>query len=121
MGDRGNIIVHTPNEAPVYIYTHWHGYRLPQLLADALDTPQAKGRVGDSAYLTRIVFCQIIKAVDDLDGATGWGISTSVQDNEHDFVHLDAMNGKVAISPSESKPDIGWMETSELRSIEEFA
>jgi hypothetical protein len=95
VGDRANIVIHDGNNPELWIYSHWQGANLPVLLANALNTPQAKSRIGDPAYLTRIIFCQIIKQVDDLDGETGWGISTSMQDNEHPLIHLDTQTGEV--------------------------
>lgn len=137
MGDRANLIVHTSDpdydayrhqhrecgphcaitgdecppithEPPVWIYTHWHGHELPTMLATALDLPAARARVGDPAYLTRVIFCSFMRQADDLDGETGWGISTTEQDNEHDYVHLDAQTGCVCISPSSDRPASGW-------------
>src|SRR4051812_47180191 len=97
MGDRANIVIHDGSDPELWIYTHWHGSELASLLAHALDTPQAQARIGDGAYLSRIVFCQIMKQVDDLDGETGWGLSTTMQDNEHDLIHLDVQTGEVWI------------------------
>lgn len=105
MGDRANLIIHmeAPNP-PVWIYTHWNGTELPDMLATALELPAAVSRVGDPAYFARIVFCSFMHQTDDLDGGTGWGISTCEQDNEHDYIHLDAMTGAVAITGKPERP-----------------
>lgn len=97
MGDRGCIVIHDGGDPSLWIYSHWHGESLRTLLAHALETPQAQARIGDGSYLTRIVFCQIIKQVDDLDGETGWGIATSECESEYDLIHLDVNTGEVRI------------------------
>jgi hypothetical protein len=114
VGDRANIICHQYPETPaVWIYTHWHGSELPSLLANALDTPQAKARIGDPSYLTRIVFCQIIKQVDDLDGETGWGIGTTECDNGHRYLHLDTVQGRVGFGDTPMTAD-EWLTIDEF-------
>lgn len=117
MGDRGNVIVHqdpTDSTPPVWIYAHWHGSELPGMLAVALALPRAQSRLGDAAYLTRIVFCSFMEQTNDLDGETGWGISTSEQDNEHAYIHLEAETGAVCVTQTGARPDIGWMGRQEF-------
>lgn len=77
MGDRRNIIITEQMGMPgVAIYTHWSGSDAPELLADALNSPQARGRYGDEGYLTRIIFDQM--SADDHLHETGWGIYPSI-------------------------------------------
>lgn len=80
MGDRGNIyIIDTPDtEHGIYLYTHWDGYQLDQVLAKALQRGQ--NRIGDHPYLSRIIFSEMIKS--DVEGDTGYGLSTLLGDNQ---------------------------------------
>jgi len=86
MGDRANIVVHETVEnkdATVFLYTHWGGYKIKETLQKALARKQ---RWDDPAYLTRIIFCEMVKK--DVDGETGYGISTTMCDNEHNLLHV---------------------------------
>lgn len=80
MGDRGNIKV-----GKVYLYTHWYGSNLKEMLVNALK--RGRDRWTDEAYLTRIIFCEMIK--DEVLEDTGYGISTEIQDNEHEILEVD--------------------------------
>ena len=75
MGDRGNIIVDG-----VYLYSHWTGSKLPETLKSALNR---KLRWDDSSYLTRMIFCEMVK--DDIDGEIGFGISKTKGDGGVDI------------------------------------
>lgn len=70
MGDRGNIIV-KDGESKVYLYTHWMGSELPDIIKSALK--RGKDRWDDGAYLTRVLFQEMIG---DDKGVTGFGISS---------------------------------------------
>ena len=85
MGDRGNIKV-----GGVYLYTHLGGYKIKQTLLKALRRRQ---RWNDCAYLTRIIFCEMLDG--NLDGETGFGISTRICDNEHNILEVDCDNQKI--------------------------
>jgi hypothetical protein len=71
MGDRANIVVEQ-TEGSVYLYTHWGGSGIRATLAAALD--RGRPRWTDPAYLTRIIFSEMIQG--DVLGGTGYGIST---------------------------------------------
>lgn len=58
MGDRANIVVKCDDEQVVF-YTHWSGYRIANILANALR--RGRGRWNDFQYLNRIIFCEMIK------------------------------------------------------------
>ena len=87
MGDRGNILVVDEIETlggdhltigTVFIYSHWHGSSLAQMLRAAL---KREKRWGDASYLTRIIFDTVSEAhVNDKDA--GLGISSVLGDNE---------------------------------------
>ena len=85
MGDRGNIKV-----GKVYLYTHWRGSFIKQILQKAL---RRKARWNDEAYLTRIIFEEMIGI--DTGSETGFGISTKIQDNEHPILEVDCENQKI--------------------------
>lgn len=93
MGDRGNIVVSDGQSAPVFLYTHWCGSEIPMILQRALK--RGKGRWGDTSYLTRIIFSEMIRG--DLLESTGYGISTSMCDNEHNILFLDDVNHVVKV------------------------
>lgn len=82
MGDRGNIVVQDGSiEKRIYLYAHWQGEYLPQILYSVL---RRRERWGDASYLTRMIFCAMVKGYEDKD--TGWGISTELGDNEHPLI-----------------------------------
>lgn len=77
MGDRANIVV-TDRHNHIVLYAHWAGTELPNILKSALK--RGEGRWDDFQYLTRIIFCEMIK--DDVMGTTGYGISQQFGDGE---------------------------------------
>lgn len=91
MGDRGNIVIEC-NDKRVYLYTHWRGSDIQEIARKALARKQ---RWDDPAYLARIVFCELIGG--DVEGETGYGISTEICDNEHHLVVLNVNDRKVKI------------------------
>lgn len=81
MGDRGTIFI---VDTGIFLCTHWTGSELPKILRDALKRGQS--RWNDPAYLTRIIFCEMIRG--DNEGTTGFGISNSQCDYGAElFVH----------------------------------
>jgi hypothetical protein len=100
MGCRGNIFVKDSTNkisTGVYLYTHWRGDQVRQILKDALK--QNPDRWDDEPYLTRIIFSQMIK--DDVESTTGYGISTYETDNENPIPHVDCGLQKVKIGDEE--------------------
>jgi len=97
MGDRGNIYFvdqHRGKErVGMYMYSHWGGAVIPSVVEAALR--RGRERWGDSQYLARIVFCELIK--DDLMETTGYGLSTKIGDNEHAIVRVDDVDQTVAV------------------------
>jgi hypothetical protein len=81
MGDRANIRVKSNSEddTGVYLYSHWSGTELPETLQVALR--RGRSRWNDGQYLTRIIFCEMVK--DNLMGETGYGISGYVGDGSN--------------------------------------
>ena|SRR3990167_9978785 len=77
MGDRGNIIV-SDGASTVYLYSHWTGSELPEILQRSL----AKNwRWRDGSYLARIIFCEMVKGNELTE--TGFGISSKHGDHNH--------------------------------------
>lgn len=94
MGDRGNVQVKEgPSDNGVFFYSHWGGSELPRTVAHALKRGQ--NRWGDTPYLSRIIFCEMIE--DDVHGETGFGISTQECDPEHETIVVDDRNQTVRI------------------------
>ena len=85
MGERGNIKV-----GGVYLYTHWSGDNLKTILQNAL---KKKLRWSDESYLTRIIFCEMLKNA--TDESTGYGISTYMCDNNYNIFEVDVNNQTV--------------------------
>ena len=83
MGDRGNIVVVNRGKR-IYLYTHWRGSDIVNIAKRALGRHQ---RWSDPAYLTRIIFCEMIDG--DVKGETGYGISTELGDNSHPILVVD--------------------------------
>ncbi len=106
MGDRANIAIKQHGGGHVYLYTHWGGYDLPDILKASLK--RGKDRWGDEQYLARIIFCGMVN--DDSQGTTGYGISNSIGDNEHDILVIDC--DKLTVSQCEydtlDKPKKTW-------------
>ncbi len=97
MGDRGNIYFvdqHRGKERiGMYMYSHWGGAVIPSVVETALR--RARDRWGDSQYLARVVFCELVK--DDVMETTGYGLSTTIGDNEHAIVRVDDVDQTVAV------------------------
>jgi hypothetical protein len=93
MGDRGNVKIVGTGE-PIYLYTHWGGYKLPDAVKRGLIQARGDGlpwdnacRFNDAPYLARCIFQAMVGGD---TGNTGFGISTTIEDNEHPIIVLDA-------------------------------
>ena len=100
MGDRGNIKLKYGRGGPVYLYTHWRGYDLPEIVQSALKRGQ--DRWGDESYLARIIFDELVD--EPRTELTGFGISTEIEDNEHDVIVVDLDNNKVSFETEDGDP-----------------
>lgn len=91
MGDRGNIVVRQgkTNRDDVWFYTHWYGSNIDEVVNTALAKHE---RWDDPSYLARIIFDTLTAGH---KGTTGFGISTSISDNEHPLVVVDCQNQTV--------------------------
>lgn len=94
MGDRAQVAINDGKHTSVYLYTHWNGSELADTVKRALAKRQ---RWTDAEYLTRIIFCEMVKGAEA--GKTGFGISTSEHfDNEHPLIVLNCAKQKVYIN-----------------------
>lgn len=91
MGDRNNIKITYHTGDSVYLYSHWGGSELMDIVANAVET---SGRVTDESYFTRVLFSRMI--ADEVDGETGYGIAPYVvdQDASNKMVHIDYSNAE---------------------------
>lgn len=87
---RGNIVVRTTGP-DLYLYTHWGGYALDDILKRALK--RGEDRWNDDQYLARIIFCEMVK--EDIDGTMGYGVGTELGDNEYDLLICDTVTRTV--------------------------
>lgn len=95
MGDRANVrIVDEGWGSDVYLYTHWSGSELPNIVRNAM---ARRERWSDCSYLARIVFSAMI--VGQLDGATGFGISSVVGDGDDRIItlHVDTQTVRIQV------------------------
>ena len=92
MGCRGTIEIWNnaaapkSEERPVVLYTHWGAKRMLNDLVTALEK---KERWNDAAYLSRMIFCQMMG--DYTRGTTGYGIMTdnALDTEEEILVDID--------------------------------
>ena len=88
MGCRGTIEIWNnaaapkSDERPVVLYTHWGAKRMLNDLVTALEK---KERWNDAAYLSRMIFCEMVR--DNLHSTTGFGIMTdNALDTEEEII-----------------------------------
>ncbi len=85
MGDRANILLKQEENGKIYLYTHWQGYKIKEILAAALE--RGRERWDDEPYLSRIIFSEMVK--DNIEGLTGCGLTTYITDGDHNIVEVD--------------------------------
>jgi hypothetical protein len=108
MGDRANVFVVNRGslEAPedgVWLYSHWGGHGLPATLQCALT--RGKRFWSDIPYLTRILFCDLIRG--DAESLTGYGISTYITDNEYPVLSVDCVSQRLGVARAPSYEERG--------------
>ena len=89
MGDRNNIKITYSNGQSLYLYSHWGGSELQDIVVDALDK---SGRVDDESYFARVLFCKMLgDDLRDWRGETGFGIAPYAPDQDYTnkMVHID--------------------------------
>jgi hypothetical protein len=121
MGDRGNVVVLDQFDGEprcaVYLYAHWGGSSIPGDVWRALARNE---RWSDGSYLTRIVFDSMTEG--QQGDATGHGIGTRPDDNEHPFVVLDPATQRLAVrgKPGDAAADHSRIREGEGLSFSEF-
>ena len=107
MGDRANVLVRESSTDPgVWLYTHWHGHELPQIVQDALASSAGAGRFSDTPYLTRIIFEEMLSHTTDKE--TGFGISSFMTDNSYPIIVVTAGESVGYMSEGETEPYVTW-------------
>jgi len=92
MGDRANILVKEDDKmSGIFLYTHWGGYKLPEVLKAALI--RGEDRWDDAPYLTRIIFCEMVRGK-ELE-TTGYGISTMESDWNNPLITVNVLEQTV--------------------------
>ena len=90
MGDRNNIKITYTNGQSIYLYSHWGGSELRDIVANAMET---SGRVDDESYFARVLFSRMVTSggTRDIDSETGYGIAPYAPDQDYNnkMVHVD--------------------------------
>jgi hypothetical protein len=76
---------------PVFLYTHWNGDEIYGYLKRALSRRE---RWDDVSYLTRMIFCEMVKGCEA--DSTGYGISTFQPDSDHTILGVDTVKQEVS-------------------------
>lgn len=72
MGSRAVIQVTQPqSETSIFLYTHWAGEEIAQILASGIHKANEAGRLLDDSYAVRIIFDTLTQLE---GGSTGYGI-----------------------------------------------
>ncbi len=115
MGDRANVVIRESwpedlgDKEAVFLYTHWGGYELPEVVRTALSM---RWRWDDSPYLARVVFDTMTNLAGE---ETGYGISTRIDDNEYDLIVLH--EGKLYRVPEAAYKEKGLADLGEYPAI----
>ena len=85
MGERG-VVQFNADGGTVYLYTHWQGHRLRELVQEGMKEVARAQRTGDAAYATRI----IMQHCWDGEGQyTGWRVSATEPHTDYPIVVID--------------------------------
>jgi hypothetical protein len=117
MGDRANFGFRQSDGNIIYLYGHWAGEGMMNTLATAI--AKARSRWTDESYATRICISQIIG--NEWTEETGWGISTSIGDNEHSIPIVDWESQAVALYEADWNTSSGEFTEVTLNRTPKFA
>lgn len=86
MGDRNSIKITYSTGDSVYLYGHWIGNEIHDIVKQAVEDSH---RVTDESYFARILFSRMIQ--NDIHGNAGFGIAPYVVDHDtgNTMVHID--------------------------------
>lgn len=87
MGTRAQVRI---KDTDVYLYQHWDGDGLMETVVKAVNGSVGQNRQGDPEYLTRIIFCAMVKG--DEAGETGFGIGMEQHGDIEYLVTVDCEN-----------------------------
>jgi len=97
MGDRNNIKITYTNGQSIYLYSHWGGSELRDIVANAVTT---SNRVEDESYFARVLFSRMVTSggTRDIDSETGYGIAPYVVDQDvyNKMIHVDYTKAEAA-------------------------
>ena len=93
MGTRAQVLI---EDTKVYLYQHWSGNRLLDTVVESMK--KCSDRWDDPEYLTRIIFCDMVRY--DLDGHTGYGIGNSQHGDIEYLVKVDCKKKTVKLYTS---------------------
>lgn len=98
MGDRANLAIKQgSSDEMIFLYTHWHGEELPELLRQALNSREARRIWDDEPYLARVLISRVIQ---DHTGELGWGLSLGLSDdNQGVAIVVDTKDQTVEFKP----------------------
>ena len=86
MGNRNNIKITYHTGDSIYLYGHWIGDEIREIVANAVETSD---RVTDESYFARVLFSRMI--MNEIESETGYGIAPYApdQDANNKMVHID--------------------------------
>ena len=118
MGDRANVVIIDSStdlcsRTAVFLYAHWSGSDLPEILACALK--RGRERWDDAPYLARIIFNDMTQG--DPQSLTGFGISTDLTDNEYPLLVVDTIQQRVVEYPESKYKESGWSELETCKGV----
>jgi hypothetical protein len=96
MSTRAQVLI---KETGVYLYQHHDGYNLFDTVKKSLKRIEKAGRLNHPGYLTRMLFCDMIKVAEEqagslcgFNGSLGYGIDTE-RHGDIDYL-ITIQNGK---------------------------
>lgn len=95
MGDRANIVVQYGDGQRIFLYSHWSGTEMPEILRQGL--LRGKPRWSDESYLARILFCEMVQG--SVLDVTGYGIAPYPCDNDYPLLLVDPKKQQVRVTP----------------------
>jgi hypothetical protein len=99
MGDRSNIYF---RKGGIGVYSHNGGTRMAEAAMRVLENPAFQRRVGDPSYATRIGVQTVLESLGsratDETGVGLWDSHRGPDDNEHRFIIINVMNGRLYVS-----------------------
>jgi hypothetical protein len=97
MGDRGQVKV-VLEKGSIWLYTHWGASELVGVVRKALI--RGKSRWEDPEYLTRIIFCEMVRG--DEESLTGFGIGLSQHDDVWRVVTVNTVDQSISVNDYDS-------------------